>query len=284
VNREPVLACSVRACGEPLVREGQSWGCPRGHAFDLARSGYLNLLQPQDRRSSRAGDTPAALAARGRLGAAGIGRRLDDEILRGIRGLGLRERAVLLELGSGTGALLARLQRELGLETFGIDLSRPAIEHAARNLPGPTWIVANADRRLPIRPGAVDLVLSIHGRRNPAECARVLRSCGRLLVAVPAADDLLELRAAVQGAGLERERVLALLAELEQAFVLLERCTVRERRVLARAELLDLLVATYRGARAGAEMRVAALSELALTFASELLLFAPRSAVGSAPA
>ena len=25
--------------------------CPRGHAFDVARSGYVNLLQPQDRRS-----------------------------------------------------------------------------------------------------------------------------------------------------------------------------------------------------------------------------------------
>ena len=51
-----------------------SGGCsaPRGHSFDVARSGYVNLLQPQDRRSKQPGDTPAAVAARRRLHDRGV--------------------------------------------------------------------------------------------------------------------------------------------------------------------------------------------------------------------
>ena len=39
--------------------------CPRGHSFDVARSGYINLLQPQERRSRNPGDSADAVAATG---------------------------------------------------------------------------------------------------------------------------------------------------------------------------------------------------------------------------
>lgn len=42
------LLCPVRGCGAPLARSGRALACLRGHGFDLARSGYTNLLQPQD--------------------------------------------------------------------------------------------------------------------------------------------------------------------------------------------------------------------------------------------
>ena len=58
-----MLLCTVRGCHLALVREGRLL-CPRGHSFDVARSGYINLLQPQDRRSKQPGDTPAAIEGR----------------------------------------------------------------------------------------------------------------------------------------------------------------------------------------------------------------------------
>jgi len=273
---DSLLACSVRGCGEALVRVGHAWSCPRRHSFDVARSGYLNLLQPQDRRSSSAGDARAAIEARARLLARGVGMALLDEVRRWCAALGLARGAVALELGSGTGELLGALHAELGLEACGIDLAASAAEHAARRFPGVTWLVANADRRLPVRDRAVDLVLSVHGRRNPSECARVLRPSGRFLLAVPAADDLIELRAVAQGRGLERERVPALLSELAPDFEVLEHRTFREQRRLAHPELVDLLHSTYRSGRGRG--RVAALEELSVTLASELVLCAPRSA------
>ena len=52
-----MLLCPVRDCRMALPREERRLLCPRGHSFDVARSGYINLLQPQDRRSKRPGDT-----------------------------------------------------------------------------------------------------------------------------------------------------------------------------------------------------------------------------------
>ena len=46
--------------------------CAQGHSFDVARSGYINLLQPQDRKSKNPGDTVEAVAARRRLHDRGI--------------------------------------------------------------------------------------------------------------------------------------------------------------------------------------------------------------------
>ena len=62
-----MLVCPVRDCRMALLREERRLLCPRRHSFDIARSGYINLLQPQERRSKRPGDTVAAVAARRRL-------------------------------------------------------------------------------------------------------------------------------------------------------------------------------------------------------------------------
>jgi len=268
---DPVLVCSVRGCDAALERLGRAWRCARGHSFDVARSGYLCLLQPQDRRSPDAGDARAAVEARARLLASGIGRGLFDEVARRVAALGIGAGAAVLELGSGTGELLAEVAQRCGARGIGIELSTLAAERAARAFPACTWLVANADRRLPIRERSVDLVLSVNARRNPGECARVLCPGGRLLVAVPAADDLVELRAAVHGSE-RRDRGPDLERELAGRFAIVERDTWRERRTLERGELLDLLAATYRGARRSAEPALAALERLEVTLATELVL------------
>ncbi|MBM3977128.1 MAG: hypothetical protein FJ299_09075, partial [Planctomycetes bacterium] len=61
-----LLACTVRGCGRPLASRGTALACERAHAFDRARAGYVNLLQPQDRRSAVPGDAPEAWRARER--------------------------------------------------------------------------------------------------------------------------------------------------------------------------------------------------------------------------
>jgi len=272
VSAELPLACSVRECGEALARRERSYACARGHSFDLARSGYLNLLQPQDRRSLAAGDPRAALEARARLFAAGVGRELVHALS---THLGGRAGSLAVELGSGAGDVLAAVREACGFTAIGLDLSTAAAELAARRFPALAWLVANADRRLPLLPASVDLVLSVNGRRNPEECARVLRPGGELVVVVPAPDDLVELREAVQGAGAAKERAAGVVAEHAAAFALRERAQVRVRERLARAQLLDLLAGTYRGERHSQAERVATLDSLEVTRASELLFFTP---------
>src|ERR1700691_135876 len=71
MSRE-MLLCPVRNCHLALAREQRRVVCPRRHSFDIARSGYINLLQPQERRSRKPGDTVAAVAARRRLHDRGV--------------------------------------------------------------------------------------------------------------------------------------------------------------------------------------------------------------------
>jgi 23S rRNA (guanine745-N1)-methyltransferase len=272
----PPLSCTVRGCALPLARRAGGVACVRGHSFDAARSGYLNLLQPYDRRSPRAGDSPAAVDARARLLASGVLRTIVDAFVQQAAALDLGDRPAVVDLGCGSGDALAAVARARSIDGIGLDLSAAAVDRAAKRFPGLTWVIANADRRLPLLDGAVDLVLSLHARRNPPECARVLHRSGFLLMAIPAPDDLIELRAVVQGEGTARDRTGPLLAEHAALFTLVDRSVVRERHRLERQALLDLLRGTYRAERASAADRVAALEHLEITLASEIFLFAPR--------
>jgi len=308
------LACTVRDCGAPLHRDAQRWCCRNGHSFDIARRGYVNLLQPQDRRSLQAGDSADAVTARAELLARGLGRALFDDLREVIASLasdvrhqergdssmaraareqsksrrvpGTARRSPTVELGSGTGALLQDLARDTDAAYIGIDLSTAAADHAARNTPPElrprcTWVVANADRRLPLVDGAASLVLSVHGRRNAPEVARILAPGGHWLVAVPGDDDLAELRAVLHGGASEPGRGAALLTELTEgagtprAFTLVRRGTSRARHPVDKGTLDALCRATYRGLRRGEAARLAAQpagSESCVTLHSDWLL------------
>ena len=267
------LACTVRGCGLPLRRHDRALVCDRDHLYDIARRGYVNLLQPQDRKSRAPGDSKAAVAARARLLTVGVGAAVVETCVVRAATLIARPDSVVCDLGCGSGDLLGMLAARQPLAGVGIDLSTPAIDHAARRFPNLTWVIANGDRRFPLLSDRVRLILSLHARRNPAECSRVLTPDGFLLVAVPAPDDLVELRAAIQGEPVTRDRAQALETEHSPFFALVDRWTTRERRRLTRDQILDVLRGTYRGIRTAAADKAAALGAMDVTFASELALF-----------
>jgi 23S rRNA (guanine745-N1)-methyltransferase len=281
-----LLICPVRGCGEPLLMNGRAWACPRGHAFDLARSGYVNLLQPQDRRSARPGDPPEAVAARRRLLDAGYGEPLLAALREEIARLGLAEGAAVLDVGCGEGYYLGGILEGNGFAAHGVDLSAAAVDLAARRHlrhPHATWTVANADRSLPYATGGFDLVLSIDARLNPAEMRRVLKPGGRLLVAVPASDDLGELRAAVLGEEVAKDRLEGAAARLAAEFDLEGRRSIRAVARLPPAALADALAATYRGGRESRRERIAALPEMAVTLSHDLGSFRGKIAAADGP-
>jgi 23S rRNA (guanine745-N1)-methyltransferase len=267
------LQCTVRGCGAPLRREDTRYLDDRGHSFDIARSGYVNLLQPQDRRSRESGDASAAVAARRRLLDAGAGEALVEALAATVAELDLPPGGRALDIGSGEGSILGALADRFGLEAAGIELSTPAADLAARRHPGVLWLVANADRGLPLADGSIDLILSITARRNPAECARVLAPGGRLVVAVPAPDDLSELREKALGRAAREDRAAKVIEEHEAHFVAAGRRECRDRKRFTAAQLEDLLVSTYRSGRAGRRERVSGLDGLAVTLSHEIVVF-----------
>ena len=91
-----------------------------------------------------------------------------------------------------------------------------------------------------------------------------------LIAVLPAPDDLIELRTVVQGEGVERDRVDAMLAEHATHFKVVERLPIRERLTLERDALLNLLRGTYRGARFTLSERVEAMQQMDVTLSSEM--------------
>lgn len=283
------VRCTVRGCGAtiPAVAAlkrprtgGLDAGVLRGtcgHSFDIARSGYINLLQPQDRRSREAGDATEAVAARRRLLDAGVAATLLDSLTTTIAELGAPPAARTLDIGAGEGSLLAALALRFDLAAVGVELSARAADLAARRHPGVLWLVANADRGLPFADGSLDLILSITARRNPVECARVLAPGGHLVIAVPAADDLAELREAVLGSAFREDRLTKLVEEHAAHFDLVGQRTSYERRTFSPQQLEDLLLSTYRGGRSGRRERVKGLGDLAVTLSHEIVTLKGKS-------
>jgi 23S rRNA (guanine745-N1)-methyltransferase len=253
-----MLICPVRGCHIPLVREGRRVVCTRGHSFDVARSGYINLLQPQDKRSKQPGDSEAAVLGRRRL----YDRGVTEPLLRAMaKILAASPHDIVLDAGCGDGFYLGTLACQTGFDAHGVDISIPAVDAAARRYPGGEWIVANADRFVPYSDRSFSIVLSITARMNAGEFRRVLRNDGRLLVAIPAPDDLLELR----GAG--RDRVARTAAAFACHFTLVDRQRVSTTADLDAASVHDILLSIYR------PMRRQRVEAMRVTFSLDLLLF-----------
>jgi len=234
----------------------------------VARSGYINLLQPQDRRSKRPGDTPAAVAARRRLHDLGV----TEPLLAGIAELAQASPGdIVLDAGCGDGFYLGSLVRQSGCAGHGIDISIPAVEAAARRSPpgtaGCEWIVANADRFVPYADQSFSMILSITGRMNAGEFRRVLRDDGRLLVALSAPDDLIELRSRAGKPG--RDRVPQALETFAPQFKLIGRSQVTTAADLDAAAVQDVLLSIYR------PLRSQPVDAMRVTFSLDLLLFRP---------
>jgi 23S rRNA (guanine745-N1)-methyltransferase len=243
----------------PLEKQAQTYRCANNHTYDIARSGYVNLLQPQDRRSRVPGDTAEAVAARRRFLDAGHAGPLVRAI---VEALPLAADDALLDVGCGEGHHLAAFRGAYGVDANGVDISAAAIDLAARRYRDCSWVVANADRFIPFEDRAFRAVTSITARLLPEEFHRVLAPDGTLLVAIAGADDLVELR------GMERDRVERTVEMFAPWFALRRHLHVRHVAHLEPDAVRDLMAASYRRRRAPEE-------SMDVTFSRDLLLFTP---------
>ncbi|MBX6382671.1 MAG: methyltransferase domain-containing protein [Microbispora sp.] len=163
------------ACREALRLTGGSVGCARGHSYDVARQGYVNMLS----RPAGTADTPAMVAARARFLEAGHYAPLTRRLARLCAGA-----AVVADAGAGTGHHLAAALGP-GAVGIAIDVSKHALKRAARAHPRIGAVVADVWRPLPVGDARVDVLLNVFAPRNAEEFARVLRPGGCLIVVTP---------------------------------------------------------------------------------------------------
>jgi 23S rRNA (guanine745-N1)-methyltransferase len=170
---------------------------------------------------------------------------------------------IVLDAGCGDGFYLGMLTRKIGFEAHGVDISTAAVDAAARRYSECEWVVANADRFIPYADRSFSLILSITARMNSTEFQRVLRDDGRLLVAIPAPDDLIELR----GAG--RNRVARTVGTFAHDFKLIDQHRTTTTADLDAKAISDVLHSIYR------PMQSKPAEAMRVTFSLDLLLFRP---------
>lgn len=178
-----LLICPV--CSAGLVREDRRLCCPQGHSFDIARQGYVNLLNGPAPTNA---DTAAMVAARERFLDAGFYRPILDALIPTCAGT---ER--IAEAGAGPGYYLSGVVEACApRQHLALDISVAAARRAAKR--GLASAVANSWAGLPVRTGSLDRLLCIFAPRNPEDFARVLAPGGELIVVTPTEDHLAELR------------------------------------------------------------------------------------------
>jgi len=201
------LRCPV--CAGRLSLGERALTCSRGHSFDIARQGYVNLTAGQSGPGT--GDTAAMVAAREEFLGAGHYRPIAEAVRSlALRGLAGRlagdhdEDGLVVDLAGGTGYYLARVLDALpGRSGLCVDLSAPALRRAARAHPRAAAIGADAWRPLPLAGRSASLMLSVFGPRNAVETSRVLAPGGTMIVAAPGTAHLEELREPIGIIGVE---------------------------------------------------------------------------------
>lgn len=194
-----MLICPV--CGEILNRFANALRCQRGHSFDMAKEGYVNLL-----RSGKSGDLIGddKLSARSRRDFLNKGyyAPLKDELCR----IFADKQGNVLDICCGEGYYTASLGENPQLQVFGFDISREMVRLAAKRGNG-TYFVANM-ASIPIADESMDYAVHLFAPFQEASFARVLKPGGILYSVVPGRHHLWGLKQALYATPYENDEKL----------------------------------------------------------------------------
>ena len=183
------LLCPV--CGAELNRLDNRYVCPRGHSFDIARQGYVNLLAVQQKHSRNPGDTREQVLSRREFLEAGFYAPIAQTLIDTAKGLSIS--GPVLDVGCGEGYYSARLAQALGAPLTGLDISKEAVRCAAGKYKGAQWLCATASH-IPVADGSAALLTSLFALTAPEEFHRVLEQDGYFFQVLAAQDHLLGLK------------------------------------------------------------------------------------------
>jgi 23S rRNA (guanine745-N1)-methyltransferase len=228
-----------------LTQNGRSLSCSNHHVYDVAASGYINLLLPQFKASREPGDSKAMVSARGRILDDGLFSPLADLVGQIVtRVAGNAKRLILVDAGCGNGYYTAETTRHLqdvnpAMEIIpvGFDISKWAVAAAAKRYPDIAWVVAS-NKRLPLEQGRADLITSLFGFPMWPEWGRH-QSPGQFVIVVDAgARHLIELREIIYPSVSAKEPLVPEAAH-ENGYELVSEDWARYTRDIAGADVLD---------------------------------------------
>ncbi len=192
---------SCPLCSNTLTKVDKTWSCVNRHSFDEAKSGYVNLLPVHHKHSLEPGDNKLMVKARQRFHASEgyqlLMQTLSELVEQYVHSNAL-EKLCLFEAGCGEGSYLAMVsnylaEKGVSVRSMGIDISKPAIELAAKSFKHAKFAVAS-NFRLPLDANSQHVILQVFAPGNMTEYARVLMPGGIVITVDPGKRHLWELK------------------------------------------------------------------------------------------
>lgn len=193
-----VFVCPV--CGAMLENTGKSYICSKSHSFDIARSGYVNLLLSKHIGKAVHGDNKLMVKARRDFLEKGcylpLCSAVCDEALKYAENW-----SAVLDAGCGEGyytsSMKAAFDRsDIAVKMFGIDISKVAVEYAAKRDRSVSFAAASVFH-LPVADRSCDLLVTMFAPYCGGEYTRVLKEDGIMIMAIPSENHLWELKKAI---------------------------------------------------------------------------------------
>ncbi len=194
-----MLICPV--CGEALQTQKGAVRCCKGHSFDMAREGYVNLL-----RANRAGDLIGddKLSARARRDF--LNKGYYAALQNALVSIFANKQGNVLDICCGEGYYTSALGTNPRLQVYGFDISREMVRLAAKRGNG-TYFVANM-AAIPVQSAYMDYATELFAPFNEEAFCRVLKPGGRLYVVVPGRKHLWGLKQALYETPYENDEKL----------------------------------------------------------------------------
>jgi 23S rRNA (guanine745-N1)-methyltransferase len=222
-------------CLRALKQGEKQYLCPNGHAFDIARKGYVNLLLAGHTGAGNPGDSKEMLQSRRDFLNKGYYQKFSDKINASVELLTFdftkneADRNInLFDAGCGEGYYISRLKealrgryadKEIGY--YGTDVSKDAVNYAAGRDKDIRFAVAS-NYHVPVLNNTVDYLFCIFAPRDEQEFRRILRTSGKLVVAVPGARHLYSLKKLMY----EAPEVIGQKGTVKEGFKLLEETNI----------------------------------------------------------
>ncbi len=258
----------------PLTIADQQLVCENGHAFDIARQGYVNLLSVQHKRSKEPGDSKEMILARKQFLSAGFYAPIAEKLTDLVESDYESDSGIcIMDAGCGEGYYLDFIYRKLlehatnaDMALIGLDISKDAIIEAARRNKDICWLVGT-NRKPPVSPESVDIILCVFGFPSFERFSSILKPGGKIILVDSGPDHLSELRDIIYSA--TKESAPTDLSHLDALGLKLVNTQQLQFKInsLEKAQLHNILIMTphfYRANKAGRE-KALALTSLDLT-------------------
>lgn len=290
-----ILACPL--CGSPLTRLDGRLLCASGHSYDVAGSGYVNLLPPGRGKNAGTGDDADMVRARREFLALGCYDKISDGIADAILKYAGQNKLAVVDAGCGEGHHTCRITAKLrdgGRDVIcaAFDASKRAVASGEKlalrmglapsggvGIPVDSFgngalvgFMTGNIFHMPVKSASCGAVLSMFAPIPWDECGRVLIPGGIIVVAASGKNHLIELRRVIY----DDVRVKSPSPESTYPFELAGRERLEYKFSLERSEdIMNLYSMTpfkYRTSPES-ERRIAALTRIDLTAEVEYFIY-----------